>query len=141
MHEILDDTLTLERLESWLFGTFAALALLLSLVGLYGTLAHEVELRTRDIGVRMALGSTRARVVRSVLARTATLLALGIAAGALLSFAARRLLASLIELHPAHDLPLALALTVLLLVAGLAAALPLARRAASIDPNTSLRAD
>ena len=141
MREVLDDQLTLERLESWLFGTFAALALLLSLVGIYGTVAHEVELRTRDIGVRMALGSTRARVVRGILTRVATLMLGGVVAGWALTLALRRVLASVVELHPAHDFALLAAITAVLTLAGLAASLLPARRAATIDPIEALRTE
>jgi predicted permease len=63
MREIVADVLTFERLENWLFGAFAALAVLLALVGLYGLVSHEVELSTRDIGLRMALGATRLGVL------------------------------------------------------------------------------
>ncbi len=141
MRGILDDQLTLERLESWLFGTFAGLALLLSLVGIYGTVAHEVELRTRDIGIRMALGSTRGRVIRGILARVAWLMLFGVAAGWALTLALRRVLASVVVLHPAHDLVLLAAVTLVLALAGVAASLIPARRAATIDPIEALRTE
>ncbi len=141
MRDVLDDELTLQRLESWLFGTFAALALLLSLVGIYGTVAHEVELRTRDIGVRMALGATRSRVVRGILVRVATLMLLGVAAGWALTFALRRVLGAVVELHPTHDFALLAAITLILTIAGLTASLLPARRAATIDPIQALRTE
>jgi len=59
MSEVISEQLAFERMEGWLFGTFASLALVLALVGLYGLVAHEVEQSTRDIGVRMALGATK----------------------------------------------------------------------------------
>jgi hypothetical protein len=57
MTDVVSETLVFERMESWLFGIFAGLALALAMVGLYGLVSHEVEQSTRDIGVRMALGS------------------------------------------------------------------------------------
>lgn len=63
MRTVIADTLIFERLENWLFGAFAALAVLLAVVGLYGLISHEVELSTRDIGVRMALGASRGRIL------------------------------------------------------------------------------
>lgn len=141
MREVLDDQLTLERLESWLFGTFAALALLLSLVGIYGTVAHEVELRTRDIGVRMALGSTRGRVVKGILSRVTALMLVGVGAGWVLTLALRRILAAVVELHPAHDVLLLTTVTLVLTLAGVAASLLPARRAATVNPIEALRTE
>ena len=77
MTEVVSETLVFERMESWLFGIFAGLALVLALVGLYGLVSHEVEQSTRDIGVRMALGATRARILAMVLQRVAWMLAAG----------------------------------------------------------------
>jgi hypothetical protein len=59
MQDVIEDVLTFERLENWLFGAFAVLAVLLAVVGLYGLISHEVELSTRDIGIRLALGASR----------------------------------------------------------------------------------
>ncbi len=139
MEEIIADQLVMQRLESWLFGIFAALAVLLAVVGLYGLISHEVEMGTRDIGLRMALGATRSGVFQLVLRRVGTLLAIGIAVGFALTFAAKKLIASVTVIHFAHEAGLLLLLGATMAVAGLlAAAIPM-RRAASIDPMQALR--
>lgn len=141
MDDILGEVLTLEHLESWLFGIFAGLALTLSLVGLYGTITHEVELRTRDIGVRMALGSTRTRVAAAILQRVALLLLAGVTAGWLLMLALRKVLAAVVTLHPERDGWLLAGVTLVLALCGIAAAIWPALRAASIEPTEALRAE
>lgn len=139
MNQIIGETLTFERLEGWLFGIFAALALLLSLIGIYGMVHHEVELQTRDIGVRMALGSTRGRVVRQILQRVTLLMAVGIGLGWMLTLAMQRALTSILVLHAAHDAALLGMLTAALAAVGVAASLLPARRAAGINPMIALR--
>ncbi|MBB5056881.1 putative permease [Granulicella aggregans] len=139
MHEVIAETLTFERLESWLFGIFAALALVLSLVGIYGMVHHEVEVRTREIGVRMALGSSRGRVVRNILTRVAVLMSAGVAVGWVLTLALRGVIASVVELNAAHDAFLLGALTLGLVAIGMLASVVPARNAASIDPMEALR--
>ncbi len=141
MHHVIAETLTFERLESWLFGIFAGLALLLSLVGIYGMVHHEVELRTRDIGVRMALGSSRGRVMRDILTRVGTLMLAGVAAGWLLTLALRKAIASVVEMHAEKDATLLALLTLALITIGLVASLLPARRAASINPVEALRTE
>ncbi len=141
MDQVMQDQLTFQRLESWLFGIFAALALLLSLVGIYGMVQHEVELRTRDIGVRMALGSTRVRVVQQILERVALLMLFGVVAGWLLTFSLKQVLSSVLELHATSNLGLLLTITVTLALFGIAASLLPARRAASIEPTEALRSE
>ena len=141
MDQVVAEQLTFQRLESWLFGIFAALALTLSLVGIYGMVQHEVELRTRDIGVRMALGSTRGRVVAGILQRIAALMLAGVGVGWVLTFSLKRVLSSTLELHSTSNLGLFLALTVGLALFGIAASLLPARRAASIQPTEALRTE
>jgi predicted permease len=141
MTEVVSETLVFERMENWLFGIFAGLALLLALVGLYGLTSHEVELRTRDIGIRMALGSTRGLVVRQIVGRVAALMSAGIGLGWLLTLGLRRVIASVVELHAAHDAALLGGLTLVLGLIGVAASLLPARRAASIDPMQALRSE
>jgi ABC-type antimicrobial peptide transport system permease subunit len=128
-------------MENWLFGIFAGFALLLALVGLYGLASHEVELRTRDIGIRMALGSTRIAVMQSVVQRVALLMAGGIVFGWILTLAVQHVLASVIEIHAVKDAALLIALTLTLGLIGVAASLLPARRAASIDPMQALRTE
>ncbi len=141
MAQVVSDSLVFERMENWLFGIFAGFALLLAVIGLYGLIQHEVELRTRDIGIRMALGSTRARVVLQILRRVAVLMLGGIALGWALTLAMQKVLTSVIELHAAHDAALLLGLTMALGMVGVAASLLPARRAASINPTEALRAE
>lgn len=141
MAQVVSDSLVFERLENWLFGIFGALAILLTVVGLYGLAQHEVELRTREIGIRMALGSSRTRVVGQVVTRIATLMVAGIAVGWALTAASKHVLASVVVLHPAKDLLLFTLLTSSLLLIGILASLLPARRAASIDPIQALRTE
>jgi macrolide transport system ATP-binding/permease protein len=129
------------RSTAWLVGSFAALALVLSLVGLYGVIAFSVGQRTREIGVRMALGAERRAVYRLVLGEAGRLSALGIALGALASLAAAGLLRGLLFGVRSWDVPtLGTVAVVLALAAALASYVP-ARRAASVDPVEALRAE
>jgi putative ABC transport system permease protein len=122
-----------------LFGLFAQVALLLSVVGLYGLLQYVVTQRTRDIGIRMALGATQGRIVRSLLCQGILLLAFGTGAGLLGGIAASRLMASwLYEASPTDPAVLVTAISVLSTAALLATWIP-ARRAARIDPMQALR--
>jgi len=141
MAQILGDSLVFERMENWLFGIFAGLALLLASVGLYGLLQHEVELRTRDIGVRMALGSSRGRVVREVLTRVSVLMLIGVSAGWIVTLGLRKAISSVVEMHAAHDAALLALLTAALVAIGLLSSLIPARRAASIEPVEALRTE
>jgi ABC-type antimicrobial peptide transport system permease subunit len=141
MQDVIADTLTLERLENWLFGSFAVLALLLAAVGIYGLIAHEVELSTRDIGVRMALGASRAKVFELIYRRVGWMLAGGIAVGLIGTLAARKLIASVVEMHAGSDLPIIAGLVAGVAAAGLIAAWFPARRAAGIEPMTALRSE
>jgi putative ABC transport system permease protein len=139
MREVVSDVLIFERLENWLLGTFAALAALLALVGLYGLVSHEVELSTRDIGLRMALGATRLGVLATVYRRVGLMLLGGVAAGLLTTFAVQKLLATMIVVHAERDLSVVLGLAAGLFTAGLLAVVVPAKRAASIEPMVALR--
>jgi predicted permease len=141
MTEVVSETLAFERMESWLFGIFAALALVLALVGLYGLISHEVEQSRRDIGVRMALGATRNRILGMVLQRVALMLAMGTAIGLVLTFFARRLIGMVIYFETEKEAGGFLLVALLLVVAGLLAALIPAARAASVEPVQALRSE
>jgi predicted lysophospholipase L1 biosynthesis ABC-type transport system permease subunit len=141
MSDIVSDSLTLDRLEGWLFGIFAALALLLAVIGLYGLVNHEVELRTREIGIRMALGSTRMQVTKLLLGKVALLLLSGLTIGWMLTIALRRLLSTVVEMHAGHDLLLLTSVTASLAFVGILASLIPARRAASVEPIQALRTE
>lgn len=129
------------RFRTLLFGGFAMLALLLALVGLYGVLAQMVLRRLHDIGIRMALGADRARILRSILAQACTISAIGIGLGTLGALAAIRLLHGLLyEIQAGGAIEFALAAGAMLAVAVLTAWWP-AQRAASADPIRILRAE
>jgi len=141
MTEVVSETLVFERMESSLFGIFAALALTLALVGLYGLVSHEVEQGTRDIGVRMALGATRNRILSLVLWRVAWMLGAGTAAGLVLTFVSRKLIGMVIYFDTQKEAAGFLLIALLLVVAGMLAALLPAARAASVEPMQALRSE
>ncbi|MGD0912153.1 MAG: ABC transporter permease [Terracidiphilus sp.] len=138
MTEVVNQELVFDRMVGWLFGIFAAMALLLALVGLYGLVSHEVEQGKREIGVRMALGATRRHVLGMVLGRVAWMLGAGALAGLVLAIAARRLIGIVIFFDAQKESGNLFAFAALLFVAGLLAALIPARRAASIEPMQAL---
>jgi predicted permease len=139
MDEAINEQLTFQRMESWLFGIFAAFALLLASIGLYGLISHEVQLRTREIGIRMALGSARSSVMIQVLRRVALLILSGTAIGWLLALASRKVLASVVEIHAAQDLGMIAGISVGMIAVGILTSIAPARTAASIEPMEALR--
>jgi putative ABC transport system permease protein len=128
-------------MENWLFGTFAALAVLLAIVGLAGLIGHEVELATRDIGVRMALGATRGRILTGIYRRVGGMLGVGVVIGLFLIWAVRKYIASVIVIQAEKDAVRIAALTAGMVAAGLLAALLPARRAANVEPMEALRTE
>jgi predicted permease len=131
----------LHRSATWLVGGFAGLALLLSVIGLYGVIAYSVSRRTREIGVRMALGAERGSVQRMILRESTKLTALGLGAGLLCSLGPSMLMRKLLFGTQAWDMPtLVLVSSALALSALMASYIP-ARRAASVDPVNALRAE
>jgi predicted permease len=139
MSDVVSETLVFERLESWLFGIFAALALLLALVGLYGLISHEVELGTREIGVRMALGASRPRILGMVMRRVSWMLGAGAVAGLGLTLLVQKTIDMVIYLDAGKESGYLLWTALVLVAAGMIAALIPARRAASIEPMQALR--
>jgi putative ABC transport system permease protein len=141
MTEVVHDTLVFARLMSWLFGIFATFALLLAVIGLYGLVNHEVELRTREIGIRMASGSTRGLVMSHILQRVAVMMVVGVSIGCVLTITLRKVLATVVMIHATHDLVLLAGLTATLVLVGLLAGIAPARRAAKVDPMQALRSE
>jgi predicted permease len=141
MEEVRAATTFEQRFFGQLMGAFAAVALLLASLGVYGVLAHAVGRRTRELGVRLALGARPFDVVRLVLSEGAALGALGIVLGlALAPAVAAALSGVLYGVEPLEPAALALLSATLLAVVVAASVLP-ARRAAAVDPSLSLRAD
>jgi putative ABC transport system permease protein len=129
------------RFQLLLIGAFAAVAVLLAAIGLYGTLAFTVRSRLREIGIRMAMGATQRQIFELVLRQGIAVLGLGMTAGVLGALALTRLMeAFLYRVRPADPLSFLFGLVILSLSV-LVAALRPARRAARVDPVTSLRAD
>jgi macrolide transport system ATP-binding/permease protein len=131
----------LHRFSAWLVGGFATTALILGVVGLYGVIAYSVSQRTREIGVRMALGAQRGSVYRLVLRQAGWLTLAGLAIGLFCSLGTSILLRSLLFGVHAWDPVTFLSVAGLLGMASMAATFLPARRAASIDPVEALRAD
>jgi predicted permease len=131
----------MRRSATWMVGSFAVLAALLGVVGLYGVVAYSVGQRTREIGVRMALGAQRGTIYGLVLKEAARLTVLGVAAGLLCSVAVLSLMGKLLFQVKAWDLPTLLGVSLLLGVAALVASYLPAHRAASVNPVEALRAE
>jgi hypothetical protein len=137
--QLVEATVTQERLIAMLSSFFGGLALLLAAVGLYGVVAHAVRARQAEIGLRMALGAAPSSIVRLVFQRVGVLIAAGVAFGLAGSlWAARFVEALLFDLEARDPATFAGAAAVLVAVAVLAAWMP-ARRAARLDPATVLR--
>jgi macrolide transport system ATP-binding/permease protein len=134
-------TAYLHRSSAWLVGGFAAMALLLGMIGLYGVIAYSVSQRTREIGVRMALGAQREMVQRMVLKEGGRLAVVGIALGLVCSLAATLLLRSVLFGVQTWDVGTLGGVALLLAAAALLASYVPARRAASINPVEALRAE
>jgi predicted permease len=127
-----------ERMMAWLSGCFGALALLLTFVGIYGVIGYAVERRTREIGIRLALGARRAQIGLLVVKDIGALLAAGVVLGGGASLAAGRALGTLLFGIGSINGMLAGAVLTIAVVALAAAGLP-ARRAARLDPTAALR--
>jgi predicted permease len=137
----IDDSTRLTRAIAMLSGLFGALALVLAAIGLYGVMSYTVARRRNEIGVRIALGAERGRVIRMVLTEVAAIVIVGAVVGAALSATATRLVTSfLYEIRPNDPATLAIS-TVVLVAVGLGAALSPARRASRVDPVAALRED
>ena len=141
MEDLLAITVGKERALAMLSVAFGLLAVVLASVGLYGVMAFQVSARTREIGVRMALGASRAQVIRMVVGQGLTLVILGVAIGVPLAIAgARSLRALLYGVTPFDPLTLAASSVVLVAVGVVASLLP-SRNAARVDPLIAIRSE
>ena len=139
MDEIVDGELAGRTQVLQLLGAFAALALVLASLGIYGVLSYLVSQRTREIGLRMAIGATRWHVTRSMLGYATRLTAIGLAAGVLVAFATTRLLATLLYQVSPLDPPAFIGVSGFMLAVALIASYVPTRRAAAVDPAVALR--
>jgi len=141
MEENVDDSLASQRLTMTLLGAFAGLALILASIGLYGVMALIVTQRTREMGIRFALGASRSDVLRLVLGQGVVLVGIGLAAGLFGALVVSRALRSVLyNVAPLDPAALISALLTLSLVALIACFVP-ARRASRVDPIEALRAE
>ena len=129
------------RALAWLLSLFGALALLLAAIGVFGVMAQAVEQRSREIGLRMALGATPRDITRMVISRAARVSIAGIVGGLVLSAATTRVLSAfLFEVEPDDPATFWAVATMVLTIALVASYLP-ARRAARLDPLATMRAE
>jgi putative ABC transport system permease protein len=139
MEELLDESLVQQRFRTWLISGFAVLALLLAAMGLYALISYSVSQRTREIGVRVALGAQHGNVLRMVLREGLQLLAVGLLLGLVGAFAATRIIRSLLYSTSATDALSFLATSLTLIAVALLACYIPARRATKVNPMVALR--
>jgi len=141
LDERIDESFGQPKLYTFLLAVFAGLALLLAAIGLYGVLAYQVSRRTREFGIRIALGALNSQVLALVLRRGLRLLALGLAFGLLGAITVGRVLGSLLYQTSSFDPLVFTGVTILLTLIALAACLLPARRATKVNPMVALRAE
>jgi ABC-type lipoprotein release transport system permease subunit len=141
MDAMVNKSMTVERFRAALISSFAAVGLLLAMLGVYGTMAYSVAQRTFEIGIRMAFGAEKTSILRTVLQHAAKLACCGIVFGILLSLVSARLVTSmLIGVRPLDPVSLIMA-SVLLLITAIAAAFAPGYKATRVEPMTALRAE
>jgi len=137
--DLIDDSLSEERTLASLTGAFGIVALLLAAIGLFGVTAYSVAQRTREIGIRMALGAQRTTIVSSIVREAMMLVIAGLGIGAVVAVIAARLIATqLFGVAPTDFATIGTALLLMVAVAGTASLIP-ARRASKVDPMVALR--
>jgi putative ABC transport system permease protein len=139
MEELVESTTAESRFDAWLFGAFAMLALMLTAIGVYGLLSFAVARRTNEIGTRMALGATRASVLRLVLRQGLLLTGIGLLVGLGGAVALTRSMTTMLYGVRSSDPVSFVAVAVLLLAVGALASYLPARRAMKVDPMVALR--
>jgi ABC-type antimicrobial peptide transport system permease subunit len=141
MTERLDRSLWVRRAYSWLFAAFAVVAVLLAAAGVYGVVSFAVSRRTREIGIRMALGARPGQVMRGILGQGMALVSIGVGVGLIASQLTARLLKSMLFGVSTRDVATYFAVVLGVALVGLAANYVPARRAAGIEPVRALRAE
>ena len=141
MEQALADSIAPRRFNLLLLGTFAIVALILAVLGVYGVVAYAVSERTQEIGIRLALGAERSRVVRMIVAQGMSSVLVGLTAGVIAAIAATRLIAGLLYGVDAHDAQTFVIATSALAVVALVACTAPALKAAFVDPVVALRAE
>ena len=141
MDAVFSESIRSPRLLAQLLTVFATLALLLAAIGTYGVLASSVAERRREIGIRLALGASRAHLLVTMMMRGLTLAGIGMVVGLVIAVGLNRLLESvLFGVDPTDGVTLAIAIPSVVAIAALASWLP-AWRASRLDPNVILRTD
>jgi putative ABC transport system permease protein len=139
MRDVVSGVLAFDRLKTWLFGSYALLGFVLALVGLYGLINYQVTSSTREVGIRLALGASRLRLLAGVLAKVGSLLVAGVLAGGLLLYLLKPLWATVVTIHGGRDAALIACIGGGFVVIGCLAAYIPTRRAAWLDPSVALR--
>jgi putative ABC transport system permease protein len=141
MDEVVATSVAQQRLTTMLLGIFAGAALLLAVVGIYGVIAYSVTQRSREIGIRMALGAQRGDVLRMIVSQAAALVAAGIVIGGIGALLLTRLMEGMLfEVQPTDPMTFTVVAAVLALAALAASYVP-GRRATRVDPVIALRAE
>lgn len=139
LENLIGSTLAQPRFNMLLLGCFAAVAMVLAAIGIYGVIAYSVAQRTKEIGIRMALGAQRLDMLRMILRQSLTIVGAGLLAGLVGSLLLTRLISRLLYGVSAHDLPIYGTVLLLLTGAALVASYLPARRAMKVDPMIALR--
>jgi putative ABC transport system permease protein len=139
MNQLIGSSLAQPRFNTMLLGSFAAVALVLAAIGIYGVIAYSVAQRTREIGIRMALGAQRGDVLQMILRQSMIIIGIGLATGLCGAFALTRWMGSLLYGVSAHDVSIHGLVLMVLAAAGLIASYIPARRAMTVDPMVALR--
>ena len=141
MHAAVQESVSVRRFALFVLGLFATVALLLAVSGIYGVIGHAVAQRTREIGIRIALGAARRDVLRMILSEGGKLAVAGVVLGLIVSYAMTQSLRALLYgVTPTDPLTFALVALLLLATALIACWIP-ARRASRVDPMIALRAE